>query len=121
MAMTTIPRPRSIEALGVRRSFLEDLAMKTLYLAGELGENELAGHMGINLGIVSELVQRLRKQLLCEAIGLDSIAAYTSASPPRRRGSRTPWNYWPKTSTSAPRPFRSMTTSAKFTPRVCAL
>ena len=76
IAITTIPAPRSIEELGVRKNFLEDLAIKTLYLAGEMPLDELARHMALSLGIMSELSQRLRKEQLCEVIGLDSSGMY---------------------------------------------
>jgi predicted ATPase with chaperone activity len=72
MVIRTIPEPKSIEELGVRKNFLEDLALKTLYLGGEMPRDELARHMGLSLGIVSELSQRLRKEQFCEIIGLDS-------------------------------------------------
>ena len=71
MAITIVSASRSIEEIGVRRNLLEDLALKTLYLAGELSLRELARHMGLGHSIVEELFQRLRKDQLCQVTGLD--------------------------------------------------
>ena len=54
----------SIEGVGIRRNLLEDLALKSLYLIGEMTLQELALHMGLNLPMVEELFQRLRKDHL---------------------------------------------------------
>jgi predicted ATPase with chaperone activity len=61
---------RSIEDIGVRRSFLEDLALKVLYLIGEMSLLELARHLGLTLCMVEELFQRLRKDQLCQVTGM---------------------------------------------------
>jgi predicted ATPase with chaperone activity len=67
----TILQPKSIEELGIRRSTLEDLALKTLYLLGEISLHELINHMGVSLAIVEELFQRLLKDQLCQVTGMD--------------------------------------------------
>jgi predicted ATPase with chaperone activity len=71
MAAPMISASNSIEGIGVRRNLLEDLALKTLYLAGELSLQELARHLGLGLSIVEELCQRLRKDQLCQVSGMD--------------------------------------------------
>jgi len=71
MTSSTILQPKSIEELGVRRSLLEDLALKTLYLLGEISLHELVHHMGIGLAIVEQLFQRLLKDQLCQVTGMD--------------------------------------------------
>ena len=71
MPTTRIPAPRTIEETGVRRSLLEDLALKTLYLTGEMSLHELAGQMALTLSIADELFQRLRKEQLCQVTGMD--------------------------------------------------
>jgi predicted ATPase with chaperone activity len=62
--------PRTVEETGMRRKFLEDLALKTVYLMGELSLRELSDHMQVNLRIVEELFQRLRKDQLCQVTGM---------------------------------------------------
>ncbi len=66
----TLP-PKSIEELHVRRSTLEDLALKTLYLIGEISLHDLVRHMGVSLPIVEELFQRLLKDQLCQVTGME--------------------------------------------------
>jgi predicted ATPase with chaperone activity len=70
MATTIIPASRSIEEIGVRRNLLEDLALKILYLLGEISLHDLARHMGLKPGMVEELFQRLRKDQLCQVTGM---------------------------------------------------
>ena len=71
MTATKIVVSRSIEQTGVRRNLLKDLALKILYLIGEMSLHELARHMGLSLGIVEELFERLRKDQLCQVTGMD--------------------------------------------------
>jgi predicted ATPase with chaperone activity len=70
METTMISASRSIEEIGVRRNLLEDLALKILYLVGEMSLHELARHMGLSFGMVEELFQRLRKDQLCQVTGM---------------------------------------------------
>ncbi len=65
-----ISTSNSIEGVGVRRNLLEDLALKVLYLIGEMTLQELAQHMGLNLPMVEELFQRLRKDHLVQVTGM---------------------------------------------------
>ncbi len=60
----------SIEEIGVRRNLLEDLALKTLYLVGEVTLHELSRHMGLRPSMGEELFQRLRKDQLCQVTGM---------------------------------------------------
>ncbi|HJQ84131.1 MAG TPA: ATP-binding protein [Candidatus Binatia bacterium] len=62
--------PVTVEDTGIRRKLLEDLALKTVYVLGELGLRELADHMCISFRIVEELFQRLRKDQLCQVTGM---------------------------------------------------
>jgi predicted ATPase with chaperone activity len=71
MTPSTISQPKSMDELGVRRSLLEDLALKVLYLLGEISLHELVGHMGLSMAIVEELFQRLLKDQLCLVTGMD--------------------------------------------------
>lgn len=70
MATTMISASRSIEEIGVRRNLLEDLALKILYLVGEMSLQELVRHIGLSFGMVEELFQRLRKDQLCQVTGM---------------------------------------------------
>jgi predicted ATPase with chaperone activity len=62
--------PRTVEETGVRRKVLEDLALKTLFVLGELTLRELADHMRIGMPVVDELFQRMRKEQLCQVTGM---------------------------------------------------
>ena len=78
--------PRSIEEIGIRKNLLEDLALKITYLVGEISLHELASHMGLFLGIVEELFQRLRKEQLCQVTGIDrGIHCITTTSTGKSR------------------------------------
>lgn len=68
--LATLPAPRTVEALGVRRNVLEELALKALYMSGELTLRELAARMRLALPVVQELFQALRKGVLVEIKGL---------------------------------------------------
>jgi predicted ATPase with chaperone activity len=70
MSPATIAAPETIEDLGIRRSLLENLALKTLYLHGEMSLLDLADGMHLSFAIVEELFRRLRKEQLCEVKGL---------------------------------------------------
>ena len=58
------------EGLGVRRSVVEGLALKTLYYLGDATIQELADHLHVAPFIVEGVFQRLRKDQLMQAIGL---------------------------------------------------
>ena len=62
--------PVTVEELRVPRKLLEDLALKTLYLVGEMTLIQLADHMRISLRIVEEIFQRLRREQLCQVTGM---------------------------------------------------
>lgn len=70
MTANGISASASIEGVGIRRNLLEDLALKSLYLIGEMTLQELARHMGLNLPMVEELFQRLRKDHLIHVTGM---------------------------------------------------
>ena len=65
-----LPAPRSVNETGIRRRLLEDLALKTLHLSGELTLRELSDRMHISLKIVDEIFGRLRKDSLCQVTGM---------------------------------------------------
>lgn len=62
--------PESLSEVGVPKSLLEDLALKTLHVAGSSSVRELAAKMTLTLGVVDELFRRLRAEQLCEVTGM---------------------------------------------------
>ncbi len=86
MATSMISASKSIEEIGVRRNLLEDLALKILYLVGELSLHELARRMELSLAMVEELFQRLRKDQLCQVTGMaGSVHRITTTSAGKSR------------------------------------
>jgi hypothetical protein len=57
------------EDLGLKQTFLDDLAVKTLFLGTELSSRELAEQMKLSMPVADHIVQRLRKEQLCEVKG----------------------------------------------------
>lgn len=70
MISAELETPQKIQDLGIRRSLLEDLALKILYYEGELSLIELGRKMCLSLNIVENLFERLRKEQLCEVKGM---------------------------------------------------
>ena len=62
--------PQQIEQTGIRRGLLEDLALKILYLNGEMTLLQLSDHLCLSLGVVEEIFQFFRKERLCEVKGM---------------------------------------------------
>jgi predicted ATPase with chaperone activity len=65
--------PESVKDVGVRKSVLEELALKILYLEGPLSLAQLAEKIHLTSSVVEELYRRLRKEQLCEVTGTDSL------------------------------------------------
>jgi predicted ATPase with chaperone activity len=63
-------RPQSIAELDVRRSILEDIALKTLYLTGTLSVLELAERMRLSYEVVDSLFGQLRAEQFCLVTGM---------------------------------------------------
>jgi len=70
MSAVKIGLSRSIEQTGIRKNLLEDLALKIIYLVGEISLSELARQMGLSHKIAEELFGRLRKDQLCQVTGM---------------------------------------------------
>src|ERR1700743_2578156 len=64
--ITTLMVPHQIQRTGVRRGLLEDLALKILYLHGEMSLLELSERTCLSLGVIEEIFQFFRKEQLCE-------------------------------------------------------
>jgi predicted ATPase with chaperone activity len=67
--------PESLDLTGIRRSVLEDLALKTIYVEGEVSVRVLAERMGLGFAVADDLFQRLRKRKLCEVSAIDGLVA----------------------------------------------
>jgi hypothetical protein len=65
-----LPAPRIVEDTGIKRKFVEDLALKILYLSGELTLRDLADRLHVNLRIVEDMFGRLRRESLCQVTGM---------------------------------------------------
>jgi len=63
-------RPQSITDLDVPQSVLEDLALKILYLSGQLSILELAEKLRLNFEVANELFFRMRSELYCQVHGM---------------------------------------------------
>ncbi len=71
MSTLTLPAvPQTVVDTGISRSVLEDLALKILYLRGELPLSALADEMRLGLGVIDELFLRMRQEQLCEVKGM---------------------------------------------------
>lgn len=73
--ITTIAAPQNIEDLGVRQSFIEDLALKHIYLGGELMVDKLAAQLRLSFKVVNNIYDSLRRAELCEVKGAKGIGA----------------------------------------------
>ena len=65
-------RPESLSELDVRKTVLEDLTLKTIYLSGSLSILDLSRITGLSYEVASELVHRLRAGLFCQVTGMTS-------------------------------------------------
>ncbi len=80
MKETILDVPQEIQQTGVRRGLLEDLALKILYLHGEMPLIELGEHMCLSLGVIEEVFQFFRKEQLCEVKGMSGGSHRIAAS-----------------------------------------
>jgi MoxR-like ATPase len=71
--------PRQLRRTGIRKGVLADLALKILYLHGEMSLIELSDHICLGTGVVEEIFQFLRKEQLCEVKGM-SIGSHRVAA-----------------------------------------
>ena len=80
-------RPRSAAELGVRQSIVEDLAIKTVYMGGNMSTRELATQMRVSVNVADELVTRMRNGLLCQVTGMTgNLLTITLTDQGRKRG-----------------------------------
>lgn len=62
--------PQEAGQTGIRRGLLEDIALKILYLNGEMSLGDLSRHMCLSITIIEEIFQFFRKEQLCEVKGM---------------------------------------------------
>lgn len=72
--------PQGIQQTGIRRGLLEDLALKTLYLKGEMSLPELGSHLCLTQGVMEEIFQFFRKEQLVEVKGMTGMSHRLAAS-----------------------------------------
>src|SRR5258708_23618669 len=77
--------PHQVERTGIRRGLLEDLALKILYLNGEMTLIQLSDHLCLSLGVVEEIFQFFRKERLCEVKGMSGGIHWIAPSLERRQ------------------------------------
>jgi predicted ATPase with chaperone activity len=63
-------RPQSLAEVDVPLGFLEDLALKTLYLAGSISVLDLSTRLHLCYEIANELFFRMRTEVLCQVTGM---------------------------------------------------
>ncbi|MFZ0630054.1 MAG: hypothetical protein WA399_07285 [Acidobacteriaceae bacterium] len=63
-------RPRSTAELGIRRSVVDELALKTMYVCGALSTRDLARHLHVSQPLADELVHWMRTEQLCQLTGM---------------------------------------------------
>ena len=73
--------PDTVEETGIPLNLLADLALKILYLGGELSLQELARRMALSLGVVQDIFQHIRKTQFIEVVGMvGSVHRVTTTS-----------------------------------------
>lgn len=88
---TLPPAPRTVQDTGLPFIFLIELAVKTLFLGGQLRLTELAGRMKLSVGVIDALIGYLRTEKLCEinrsgSTGTDADISYRLTDLGRMRG-----------------------------------
>ena len=63
-------RPQSLAEVDVPLGFLEDLALKTLYLSGSISVLDLSSRIHLCYEVANELFFRMRTELLCHVTGM---------------------------------------------------
>jgi predicted ATPase with chaperone activity len=63
-------KPQSIAEMDVSDAVLEDIALKTLYLAGSISVLELSEKLRLSYGVTHELFSSLRTGLCCQVTGM---------------------------------------------------
>jgi predicted ATPase with chaperone activity len=70
MLTATLSAPQALSDTGIRKGLLEDLAVKVLFVGGEMTLVDLADHMCLSMAAIEEIFQFLRREQLCEVRGI---------------------------------------------------
>jgi predicted ATPase with chaperone activity len=70
METIQVEAPHAIGDTGVPKPLLEELALKTLFLGGQMSLADLADRMCLSLPVVEEIFQFFRREQLCEVKGM---------------------------------------------------
>ncbi len=70
MSDMSLMMPRQLRRTGIRKNVLADLALKILYLQGEMSLVELGDQICLGPAVVEEIFRFLRKEQLCEVKGM---------------------------------------------------
>lgn len=70
METLQIEAPQTVAETGIDKTLLEELALKILFLGGEMSLAELAKRMCLSLPVIDEIFQFFRREHLCEVKGL---------------------------------------------------
>lgn len=63
-------KPWSLSETGVREAILEDLALKTLYIAGPFSILDLASSTRLSFEVADQLFAKMRSKVLCQVTGM---------------------------------------------------
>jgi predicted ATPase with chaperone activity len=85
MEINTLMVPRQTRRTGVGKGLLEDLALKILYLRGEITLIELSDLTCLGPEVIEEIFQFLRKEQLCEVKGMSGVSHRIAASTQGRQ------------------------------------
>ena len=70
METIQVEAPQTIGDIGVGRTLIEELALKVLFLGGEMSLAELSDRMCLSLPVIDQIFQFFRKEQLCEVKGM---------------------------------------------------
>ena len=62
--------PATLDEFDIPVNLLEELALKILFMAGQMSVLDIAERMRVGFPVANELFQRLRKEQLCDATGM---------------------------------------------------
>jgi predicted ATPase with chaperone activity len=82
METIQVEAPQAILETGIKKTLIEELALKTLFQGGEMSLVELADRMCLSLTIVEEIFQSFRREQWCEVKGITHGTHLIAASGP---------------------------------------
>jgi predicted ATPase with chaperone activity len=80
MQEITLGIPQEVEQTGIPRGLLEDLALKILYLNGEMSLHELSDRICLDPNVVEEIFEFFRREQLCEVKGMVGMSHRIAAT-----------------------------------------